>query len=275
MPEQAQERALAVVERHVVEAVEHPRLSEIAQLGVDVAAAQDRARRRPRALDRAGEAERAVDVAGERRADPDDVGAVARAELRADRVGELVDQRGRACQRRRERIEAGGAGGQLLGVARQLEARIDPVADRVGDVVDVEAGEVLGPIGDGQLAVRGGEGVPRILPAERTGERREAWTLGEKLSADDARPPAWDRAPAETARRRRRSRGSARRSRGATPPAATRASARRPARARARRGNRDAGTAPAQGRPGRSPGRARPRAAAGSPPGTPSPDRAC
>ncbi len=220
VPEQAQERALAVVERHVVEAVEHPGLSELAQLGVDVAAAEDQARRGPRALDRAGEPERAVDVAGERRADPDDVGPVARAELRADRVGDLVDQRGGPCERRRERIEAGGAGGQLLGVARQLEARIDPVADRVGDVVDIQAGEVLGPIGDRQLAVRRGERGPPHPPRRARGRAARSAALRAGTSGERCASPARDRALAETARRHRRSRGSDRRSRQATPPAA-------------------------------------------------------
>ena len=44
--DEREQRPLAVVERDVVDVVEHARLGELAQLGVDVAAAERDARRR-------------------------------------------------------------------------------------------------------------------------------------------------------------------------------------------------------------------------------------
>jgi hypothetical protein len=94
-----------------------------------------------------------------------------------DLVGEFVDQRRFAGERLVQRVEAGGAGGELLGVARELEPRVDAVADRVGDVVDVEAGEVLRPIEVVERLERAGERHVRA-GRQRRGQRREPRSLG-------------------------------------------------------------------------------------------------
>ena len=95
----------------------------------------------------------------------------------------------RADQRVVQRVEAAGAGGELLGVARELEPRVDAVADRVGDVVDVEAGEVLRPIEIVQRLERAGE---RHVGAgvQRLGERHEPRPLGEIPARQDLRGEA-------------------------------------------------------------------------------------
>jgi hypothetical protein len=67
--QQRQQRALAVVQGDVVEIVEHPRLGQFAQLGVDEAAAEHGDDGRDVRLDRLGDAEGAIDVAGKGRRD--------------------------------------------------------------------------------------------------------------------------------------------------------------------------------------------------------------
>ena len=81
----------------------------------------------------------------------------------------LVDQRRRALERGAQRIERRRARRELLAVARQLEARVDAVADHVGEIVDVEAREVLGAIGDAERAERPRQ---RIVVVARRARRR-------------------------------------------------------------------------------------------------------
>src|SRR6185295_15607007 len=81
-----------------------------------------------------------------------------------------------------QRIERRGAGRQALAVARQLEAGIDALADRVGEVVHVEAGDVPRAILQAEVAERPGE---RVLVAVR-GQRGEARALGQEGPAGDA-----------------------------------------------------------------------------------------
>ena len=106
--QQIQQRPLAVVERDVVEVVEHARIAQLAQLGVDVAAAENQRRLGRRRADRARHAERAVDVAGKRHGHADDVRWL-RDQLARELVERRVDQRRlarrapRAADRRRRR----------------------------------------------------------------------------------------------------------------------------------------------------------------------------
>ena len=70
-------------------------------------------------------------------------------------------------------IEAGGAGGQPLAVARELEARIDADAPDIGEVIHVEAGEVAGLLGRAEGAEGGQQMfIERARPPQpRTGAR--------------------------------------------------------------------------------------------------------
>ena len=182
-------------------------------------------------------------------------------QLGADRVGELVDQRGRRLPAlRRERVEAGGAAGQLLGVARQLESRVDAVADGVGEVVDDRGWRDAWPDPRSAARRRPRRGDAVVLVAARR-QRREPGTLGKKAAADDARRQVGVASLQETARPRRRSRGSVgasartrHRRRRSPEPRASRRSGQHAR--RARRGSRGARTAPARGPPASPPARA-------------------
>ena len=154
MIHQGQKRALAVVQRDEVAGIEHARVAELPQLGVDVAATEHDLRRRALRLHDARDPERAVEVAGERHGQADDVGRVGADAFAREIVEQPIDQRRRGVERIGERIEADRARGELLAVAGQLEAGIDPVTDDVGEVVDEQAGEVSGPVGHAELAER-------------------------------------------------------------------------------------------------------------------------
>jgi len=83
---------------------------------------------------------------------------VVRDQLGRELVEHRVDQARRALERVAQRREAGRARGELLPVARELEVGVDAIAQDVGEIVDVEAREVL-------RLVRGAEAAER--PRER------------------------------------------------------------------------------------------------------------
>ena len=180
--QEIQQRPLAVVERDVVEVVEHARIAQRAQLGVHPAAAEDQRGFRRRGADRARHAERAVHVAGEGRGDGDDVGSLRGEQFARELIERFVDERGLAGQRLVQRIEGRRARGEPLAVARELEARVDAEAPDVGEVVDVQAGEVARLLGRAQRA----EGRVDLL-VERLFEARP---FGKEGAADDAKGQA-------------------------------------------------------------------------------------
>jgi hypothetical protein len=71
-----------------------------------------------------------------------------------DPVEFAVDQRGRRGQRLGQRIERRRGDRQALGVPRQAKVWVHAVAQHVGQIVDVQAGQVLGTIGGAQRAER-------------------------------------------------------------------------------------------------------------------------
>ena len=128
---QRQQRPLAAVQRDHVDEVEQARLGQLAQLGVDEAAAQRDGDGRIVRLDRLRDAQRAVHRAGEGHRQQHQRGRW-RAISRAQALQRAIDQVGWRKPRLRQRLEAGLAGGELLGVAHELEARVDGVAQHVG-----------------------------------------------------------------------------------------------------------------------------------------------
>jgi hypothetical protein len=135
MLDQREQRALAGVERDVVEEVEHARLGQLAQLGVDEAAAEHGDDARVVRLDRLRDAEGRVHRAGEGHRDQHQRRRVALDGGEHQRPQRAVDQVGRGGECRGQRVEARLAGGQLLGVAHELEARIHRLAQHVGELL--------------------------------------------------------------------------------------------------------------------------------------------
>ena len=107
---------------------------------------------------------------------------MARLQLCGELVEDRIDQRGLALERALQRIERGRAGREPLAVARQLEVRRDAVADHVGDVIDIQAREVLRAIGHAEATERPRERI--VVPLAR--DRVEPRAFGQQLSTDDA-----------------------------------------------------------------------------------------
>jgi hypothetical protein len=140
--EQGQQRALAVVQRDVVEMVEYPRLGQLAQLGIDEAAAEHGDDGRILRLDRLRDAEGAIDIAGKGCREQHHAGRVAPQRVERQLAQRAIDQVFRRRQRPRQRFERGLALRQRFGIADELEARIDRLAQHVGDIIEVQGGKV-------------------------------------------------------------------------------------------------------------------------------------
>ena len=183
--DQREQRALAGVERDVVEVVEHARLGELAQLGVDEAAAEHGHDGRVVRLDRLRDAKGRVHRAGERHRDQHQGRRVALHGRERQRDQRAVDEVGRGGQRIGERVEGRLALRERFGIAHELEARVDRVAQHVGDVVQVQRGEVPRAVVQAERAEGPGERVAAVFGHVDV-KRFEARALGQKGAAADA-----------------------------------------------------------------------------------------
>ena len=184
--DQGQQRALAAVQGDEVDVVEQARLAQLAQLGVDEAAAQGDGDRGVGGLDRLGDAQRRVQRARERHRQQHQGRAVRGQGLARQARQGAVDQVGRRGQGLGHGVEAGLAGGQLLGIAHELEARVHRLAHHVGQVVQVQRGQVLGAVGQAQHAEGPGQRVAVFLAADVVVQRGEARALGQQGAGVDA-----------------------------------------------------------------------------------------
>jgi len=165
--------------------LEHTRLGQLAQLGVDVAAAQRGDDRRVDRLDRLRDAEGRVDRARERHRHQHERRPVALDRGQRQLAQQFVDEGGRRRQRIGQRVEGGLAERQALGVAHELETRVDRLADHVGDVVQVQRGQVSGVVLRTERAEGPGERAAAVGVLEGI-ERREARAFGQEGAAADA-----------------------------------------------------------------------------------------
>jgi len=135
--QQRQQWALARVQGHVVEVVEHARVGQLAQFGVHKAAAQHGGDVRVARLDGLRDAERGVHRAGEGHRQQHHGGLVAGDGLVRELLQQRVHQRGRCGQGIRQRVERGLAACQRFGIAHKLETLVHRVAQHIGQVVQV------------------------------------------------------------------------------------------------------------------------------------------
>ncbi len=188
MLEQREHRRLAVVERHVVDVVEHARIGELAQLGVDVAAAEDQPGRRRDRLRGARDPERAVEVARERRGQADHVGAVLRDELGGQLVEHRVDQRRLALEGLAQGIEASARWPRAA--RRSARARTRDRSPRGSRRrrrrCRGSRGASRGRRSRGHRTPTRADRRPRRFPIDC----RKPWSLGQQLASDDAQREA-------------------------------------------------------------------------------------
>ncbi len=183
--QQREQRAFASVQRHVIEEVEHTWLAQLAQLGVGVTAAQHGDDARVVRLHRLRDAERCVHRTREWHRDQHHPRGVVLQRLPGQLGQRLVDQVQRRGERLRQRVEGGLALRQRFGVAHELEARVDRVAQHIGNVVQVQRREVTCPVLHTERAEGPGQRVTSVV-VDVDVERLEARAFGQEGAAADA-----------------------------------------------------------------------------------------
>jgi hypothetical protein len=158
--QQRQQRPLAGVQRHIVEVVEHPHVAQFAQLGVDEAAAQHGDKGRVLRLQALRDAKGRIHRARERHREQHQLRLVALQRLQGQRVQALVDQVQRRGQRLGQRVEGRLALRQLLGIAHEFETRVDRIAQHVGQVVQIQRGQMPGAVLQAQAPKAQASGSP-------------------------------------------------------------------------------------------------------------------
>ena len=185
MLEQGEQRSLAAIERHEIKELEHARLGELAQLGVDIAAAEHGDDAGPQRLDRLRDAERTVHRARDRHRDEQHLRVVLFDRCHGERLQGRIDEVRWRRQGLGEQIELRLARRQALAIAHELEARVDRVADHIRQIVEIERGEVPRAIVGAERPERPAERVA-VLARQIGLERREPRPLGEPPPPRDA-----------------------------------------------------------------------------------------
>ena len=183
--QQRENRALAVVERDVVEIIEDARLFQLAQFGIDVAAAEHGDDVRVHGLDRLRHAEGGIDRAGEGHGEQHDVWTVAV----NGRQGQFFEGAsisvGGCGQGSGQRFEGRLAARQRFGVADEFETRIDRLAQHVGEIVQIQGGKVSGPVLHAERAKGPGQRITAVV-VDVFVERGEARSFGQEIAPADA-----------------------------------------------------------------------------------------
>ena len=185
MLEQRQQRAFARIQRHEVEVVEHARLCQLAQLGVDKAAAQHGGNLREATLDGLGNAERRIGRARKGHGQQNHRGLVTLHGLQRQALQHLVHQIGLCRKGIGQRIESGLAAGQRLGIAHELEALVHGIAQHIGQIVEVKRGQMLGLVVQSQGPESPAQRIAAFLVLIHI-ERGKARAFGQKVAPHDA-----------------------------------------------------------------------------------------
>ena len=138
MLQQRKQGALAGVQADKVHIVEHAWLAQGSQLGVDIAAAQSNAHLRAMCLNALRDTQRTVHSAREGDGEDDQSGLVLLQGCQRQLVQNLVHQIGRLPQGLGQGLKTGLAGRQRLAVAHKFKARVDGIAQHIGQVIEVE-----------------------------------------------------------------------------------------------------------------------------------------
>ena len=175
MVDECQQWTFAGVERHEIEVVEDPWLLQGAQLSIAITAAQYRDDGRVHLLDGLRDPKRAVDIARKGRGDEHQGRLMRRQHVERQCVQNCVDQIVWRIERRLQLIEPRLARRQRFRITHELKARIDGVANDVGEVIEIQGGDVLGTILQSECTKGPVESVVFLR------ERREARTFRQKV----------------------------------------------------------------------------------------------
>ena len=136
-------------------------------------------------LDRLRDPKRRIHRAGKRHRHQHDRRRVALDRRRRQAAQQAIDQVRRRRQRLRQCVEAGLALRQALGVAHELEARIDRIAQHIGNVVEVQRGQVARAVLHAQRTEGPGHRVVAVV-VDIGLERGKARPLGQEAARADA-----------------------------------------------------------------------------------------
>jgi len=148
--DEGEHRAFAAIERHEIHKVKQAWLGQLAQFGVHEAAPQADTHIGVCLLDGLGDAQRAIDGAGEGHRQQHELRLVLGHRGQGQRRQRLVHQVGRSGQRLGQRVKCRLGGGQAFSVAHEFKTLIHRALQHIGQVVQVERGQVPGPIGAAQ-----------------------------------------------------------------------------------------------------------------------------
>ena len=179
----AQQGTLASVQRDKVHPLKQARFSQLTQLGVDIAPAQANLELWVVCARALGDAQGAIQGAWKGHREHQQVGAMGVQGLQGQSMQGGVDQVVLSRQGLCHRVVAGLTAGQLLGVAHEGKSVIDRIAHHIGQVVEVQRGQMSGPVVLSQSAKGPSQGVPLVLIGV---QRPKAWTLRQKATAGDA-----------------------------------------------------------------------------------------
>ncbi|MNV04116.1 hypothetical protein D3C71_944040 [compost metagenome] len=185
MFEQRQQRAFASVQRHIVKKVEHTRVGQFAQFRVHKAAAQHGGDARVPRLDGLRNAECRIHGPRERHGQQHHGGLVLGNRFVRELLQQRVHQRGRRSECLGQRVKRGLAARQRFGIAHKLKALVHRVAQHIGQVVQVQRGQVLGLVVQAQGAKGPAQRVAALVVYIHI-QRGEAWALGQVVAACNA-----------------------------------------------------------------------------------------
>ena len=180
----AQQRPLARIQRHEIKIVEHLRLGQFAQLGIDESATEHGHDARIVCLDRLRNAKGAIDRTGERHRQRHDLRLMARDGRQAQLDQGLVNEVARRGQRPLQRRKAWLALRQRLGVTDKLEALIHGIAPHIGQIVEIQRRQVTRPILAAQRAERPTERIATAIVFIRI-ECGKARPFRQEVAPDD------------------------------------------------------------------------------------------
>src|SRR3954452_24756250 len=122
MSQEIQQRTLAIIEGHIVEIIEHPRIPQGAQLRVDPPSPEDQPAVRCDGADSPRHPESTVDVTGKRSGHSHNIWPMFGDQLTSDLIERRINEGRIASQRVLQEIKCGGAGSQSLAVPGQLKS---------------------------------------------------------------------------------------------------------------------------------------------------------
>ncbi|MNL18715.1 hypothetical protein D3C87_1398720 [compost metagenome] len=184
MLHQGLQGALAGIQGDVIEVIEHARVFQFTQLGIDETAAQHGDDARVLRLDGLSDPEGRVNGAGKRHRHQHHRRLVARQCFYRQVAQRVVHQVQGRRQGLGQGVEGGLAARQRFGVADELESRVDGVTQHVRQIVQIQGGQVLGAVMQAQRAECPTQGIAAIFVHVHV-QRAEPRALGQEIAAHD------------------------------------------------------------------------------------------